>query len=67
MDHPHHDDSHLPQAVENTEENRERLITHILDKKQPHEIREIAWSALEEIFQSDDTEFQEDWNLHMEN
>ena len=33
MDHPHHDDSHLPEAVENTEENRERLITHILDKK----------------------------------
>lgn len=66
MEHPLHDDSHLGEGIDNNDDNRELLIKRILDKKVHHEIREMAWHALEEVFKSDDIEFQESWNLYME-
>ena len=66
MDHPLHDDSHLPEPVENSDDNIEKLIEVMLNKMQETDWRGYAWDALEKQFSKDVYAFQEEWNTHME-
>ena len=66
MDHPQHDDSHLPDPIENSDENIERLCEVMVDKMQESDWREYAWDALEKEFSKDFISFRESWKEHME-
>ena len=66
MDHQLHDDSHLPDPVENSDDNIEKLIEVMLNKMQEADWREYAWDALEKEFIKDGQSFRESWKTHME-
>lgn len=66
MDHPLHDDSHLPEPVEMTENNLDKLITKIIYKLDDDDIEEYAKDALKEIYNKHPLEFQDDWKEYME-
>ena len=66
MDHPLHDDSHLPEEVEMTDENLDKLINRILSRLTQDDIEEYAKDAFKSIYDSNPDEFQEDWIKYME-
>jgi len=66
MDHPHHDDSHLPEPVEMTDSNLEKLIERILDKLSEDDIRCYAEDQFVHIYNNNPHEFQDDWKEYME-
>ena len=66
MDHPLHDDSHLPEEVEMTDENVNKLINRILSRLTQDDIEEYAKDAFKSIYDSNPDEFQEDWITCME-
>tara|TARA_R100001443_G_C3324720_1_gene170952 strand:- start:808 stop:1014 length:207 start_codon:yes stop_codon:yes gene_type:complete len=66
MDHPLHDDSHLPEPVEMTEDNLEELIEVILDSLTNDDIRCYAEDQFKQIYNSKPNEFQDDWKTYME-
>jgi len=66
MDHPLHDDSHLPEEVEMTDENVNKLINRILSRLTQDDIEEYAKDAFKSIYDSNPDEFQEDWITYME-
>ncbi len=67
MEHPLHDDSHIPEGIENSDDNIEKLIEVMLNKMQEADWREYAWDALEKEFENDAESFRESWQEHMEN
>ena len=66
MDHPLHDDSHLPEEVEMTDKNLDKLINRILSRLTQDDIEEYAKDAFKSIYDSNPDEFQEDWIKYME-
>jgi len=66
MDHPLHDDSHLPEEVEMTDKNLDKLIDRILSRLTQDDIEEYAKDAFKSIYDSNPDEFQEDWITYME-
>ena len=66
MDHPLHDDSHLPEEVEMTDDNVNKLINRILSRLTQDDIEEYAKDAFKSIYDSNPDEFQEDWITYME-
>ena len=66
MEHPHHDDSHLPDAIENSVSNIEKLVETMINKMNSEDWKGYAWDALEKEFSEDVYAFQEEWNTHME-
>ena len=67
MEHPHHDDSHLPDAIENSDDNIEKLIEVMIPKMQEADWRGYIWAALEREFANDYLSFRDSWNTHMVN
>ena len=65
MEHPHHDDSHLPDAIENNNDNIEKLVETMINKMNSEDWKGYAWDALEKEFSEDVYAFQEEWNTHM--
>ena len=66
MDHPLHDDSHLPEEVEMTDQNLDKLIDTILFRLTSEDIWDYAKDAFKSIYDSNPDEFQEDWKEYME-
>ena len=66
MDHPLHDDSHLPEPVEMTDSNLEKLIERILDKLSEDDIRCYAEDQILHIYNNHPHAFQDDWKEYME-
>jgi hypothetical protein len=66
MDHPLHDDSHLPEEVEMTDDNVNKLINRILSRLTQDDIEDYAKDAFKSIYDSNPDEFQEDWITYME-
>lgn len=66
MDHPLHDDSHLPEEVEMTDKNLDKLINRILSRLTQDDIEEYAKDAFWSIYDSNPVAFQEDWITYME-
>ena len=67
MEHPHHDDSHLPDAIENSDDNIEKLCTRMVNSMSAEDWREYALDALEKEFEKDAMAFRDSWNLYMVN
>jgi hypothetical protein len=67
MEHPLHDDSHIPEGIENSDDNIEKLCEVMVDKMEEKDWREYAWDALEKEFEKDAESFRESWQEHMEN
>ena len=67
MEHPLHDDSHIPEGIENSDDNIEKLCEVMVDKMEEKDWREYAWDALEKEFENDVQSFRESWQEHMEN
>ena len=53
-------------AVENDEDNREKLIQKILDMMTDDDIREMAGDYLDKEYVHDENQFQEDWKTYIE-
>ena len=53
-------------AVENDEDNREKLIQKILDMMTDDDIREMAGDYLDKEYEHDENQFQEDWKTYIE-
>ena len=66
MEHPLHDDSHIPEGIENSDDNIEKLIEVMIPKMQETDWRGYAWAALEKEFENDAQSFRESWKTHME-
>ena len=66
MDHPLHDDSHLPEAIENSDDNIEKLCRVMINEMQNDDLKLYAWEALEKQFANDYLSFRDSWNTHME-
>ena len=66
MDHPHHDDSHLPEPVEMTDSNLEKLIEKILNKLSDDDFLCYAEYQFVNIYNNNPQEFQDDWKTYME-
>ena len=66
MEHPHHDDSHLPEEIENSDDNIEKLIEVMIPKMQEQDWIGYTWAALEKEFTNDYLSFRDSWKTHME-
>ena len=66
MDHPHHDDSHLPESIEKTPERIEKLCHQIVDQMTVDDWREYTWDVLEKEYEKDTEKFEQDWIEYME-
>ena len=66
MDHPLHDDSHLPEEVEMTDKNLHKLINRILSRLTQDDIEDYAKDSFMHIYHTNPDEFQEDWITYME-
>ncbi len=53
-------------AVENTEDNREKLIQRVLECMSDDDIREMAADCLDAEYDRDENQFQEDWKTYIE-
>ena len=66
MDHPLHDDSHIPAAIESTSERIEELVLVLTDTIDQGELVDIAIQHLTNEYEANEDKFQEDWQTYME-
>ena len=67
MEHPHHDDSHLPDAIEMNQENFDMLMEVIMNKLSVSDIRCYAEDQFSNIYDNNPDLFQDDWKTYMVN
>lgn len=66
MEHPHHDDSHLPDAIEMNQENFDMLMEVIMNKLSDSDIRCYAEDQFLRMYNDNPDLFQDDWETYME-
>ena len=66
MDHPLHDDSHIPAAIESTEERIEELVYALTEEASFDVLVDWSIDYLTKLYKTDETEFQKDWAEYME-
>lgn len=66
MEHPLHDDSHLPEPVEMTDSNFEMLMEVIMNKLSNSDIRCYAEDQFLRMYNDNPYLFQDDWKTYME-
>jgi len=66
MDHPLHDDSHIPAAIESTDERIEELVYALTEEASFDVLVEWSIDYLTKLYKTDENEFQKDWAEYME-
>ena len=66
MDHPLHDDSHIPAAIESTEERIEELVYALTEEANSDVLAEWSIEYLTKLYKTNEGIFQEDWQTYME-
>jgi len=66
MDHPLHDDSHIPAAIESTEERIEELVYALTEEASFDVLVDWSIDYLTKLYKTDENEFQKDWAEYME-
>ena len=66
MDHPLHDDSHIPAAIENTDERIKELVYALTEEASFDVLVDWSIDYLTKLYKTDETEFQKDWAEYME-
>ena len=66
MDHPLHDDSHIPAAIESTEERIEELVYALTEEASFDVLVDWSIDYLTKLYKTDENEFQKDWVEYME-
>ena len=66
MDHPLHDDSHIPAAIESTEERIEELVYALTEEAIFDVLVDWYIDYLTKLYKTDENEFQKDWAEYME-
>ncbi len=66
MDHPLHDDSHIPAAIESTDERIEELVYAITEEADTHVLVDWSIEYLTKLYKTNECIFQEDWQTYME-
>ena len=66
MDHPLHDDSHIPAAIESTDERIEELVYAITEEADTHVLVDWSIEYLTKLYKTNEGIFQEDWQTYME-
>ena len=67
MEHPLHDDSHIPAAIESTEERIEALVFAITEEADIDALVEWSIQYLTNHYENNENAFQTDWIEWMEN
>tara|TARA_R100000808_G_C2145881_1_gene153746 strand:- start:1124 stop:1327 length:204 start_codon:yes stop_codon:yes gene_type:complete len=67
MEHPLHDDSHIPAAIESTEERIEALVFAITEEADIDALVEWSIQYLTNHYENNENAFQIDWKDWMEN
>ena len=66
MDHPLHDNSHIPAAIESTEERIEELVYALTEEASFDVLVDWSIDYLTKLYKTDENEFQKDWAEYME-
>ena len=66
MDHPLHDDSHIPAAIESTDERIEELVYALTEEADTDVLVDWSIEYLTKLYKTDENEFQKDWAEYME-
>ena len=66
MDHPLHDDSHIPAAIESTKERIEELVLRVTDRADLGDLADLAFELLTDAYERNENRFQDDWKTYME-
>ena len=66
MDHPLHDDSHIPAAIESTDERIEELVYALTEEADTHTLVDWSIEYLTKLYKTNEGIFQEDWQTYME-
>tara|TARA_R100000479_G_scaffold154046_1_gene89981 strand:- start:4 stop:210 length:207 start_codon:yes stop_codon:yes gene_type:complete len=66
MDHPLHDDSHIPAAIESTDERIEELVYALTEEASFDVLVDWSIDYLTKLYKTDENEFQKDWAEYME-
>ena len=66
MDHPLHDDSHIPAAIESTDERIKELVYALTEEADILVLVDWSISYLTELYEKDEGLFQQDWQTYME-
>ena len=66
MDHPLHDDSHIPAAIESTDERIEELVYALTEEASFDVLVDWSIDYLTKLYKTNENEFQKDWAEYME-
>ena len=66
MEHPLHDDSHIPAAIESTEERIEELVYALTEEASFDVLVDWSIEYLTKLYKTDEHIFQKDWAEFME-
>jgi len=66
MDHPLHDDSHIPAAIESTDERIEELVYALTEEADTDVLVDWSIEYLTKLYKTDENVFQKDWAEYME-
>ena len=66
MDHPLHDDSYIPAAIESTDERIEELVYALTEEASFDVLVDWSIDYLTKLYKTDENEFQKDWAEYME-
>ena len=66
MDHPLHDDSHIPAAIESTDERIEELANTLTEEADIDVLVDWSIRYLTKLYETNEGVFQQDWQTYME-
>ena len=66
MDHPLHDDSYIPAAIESTRERIEELVYALTEEADTDVLVDWSIEYLTKLYKTNQALFQEDWQTYME-
>ena len=66
MDHPLHDDSHIPAAIESTDERIEELVYALTEEADTDVLVDWSIEYLTKLNKTNEGIFQQDWQTYIE-
>ena len=66
MDHPLHDDSYIPAAIESTDERIEELVYALTEEADTDVLVDWSIEYLTKLYKTNEGLFQQDWQTYME-
>ena len=66
MDHPLHDDSHIPAAIESTDERIEELVYALTEEADTDVLVDWSIEYLTKLYKTNEDVFQQDWQTYIE-